>query len=351
MKNIFLKIVFGGLFIISTFIPACDSNQNDYSDLRSDEKLVVNLKGQWKFSLGDDTDWKKINFNDNQWDKIAVPSPWENQGFPGYNGYAWYRKTFQLPSDASYTNYYLMLGYVDDVDQTYLNGKLIGISGGFPPHYQTAYNALRKYYVPTEFLNMNGDNVISVRVYDAELDGGIVSGNVGIYTVSDRFEPDINLSGIWNFKPGDESNWSKINSNDSGWFKIMVPAHWEIQGFNNYDGFAWYRKTFYLPENYSNEDMILFLGQIDDIDQTFVNGTLVGSTGKWNFQDKPTSFNDNGEWQEKRVYTIPKKLLNFGNYNTIAVRVYDGIGEGGIYNGPIGLVTQSKYKKYFTKNK
>ncbi len=341
------------LLILSLLVMTlgCEQQQNDFRTIKSNEKLVVNLKGQWRFSLGDDIDWKNKNFNDNQWDKIAVPSPWENQGFPGYNGYAWYRKTFKLPSNVSFKNYYLILGYVDDVDQTYLNGKLVGISGGFPPNYQTAYNALRKYYIPEEYLNKNGDNVISIRVYDAELDGGIVSGDIGIYTNPVELEPDINLTGIWNFKTGDDLKWSERNYNDSNWFKIMVPAHWEIQGFSDYDGFSWYRKTFYLPENYSNENMILLLGQIDDIDQAYVNGTFVGSTGKWNFNDKPTSFNDNGEWLEKRIYTIPKKILNFGEYNTIAVRVYDGFGEGGIYNGLVGLVTQSKYKKYFGKLK
>lgn len=340
-------VAFISIITIITFTQGCKNNRKDFQLIRSSEKLVVDLKGQWRFSLGDESEWKKSGFNDNHWDKIKVPSPWENQGFPGYNGYAWYRKTFRLPSDASYKNYYLVLGYVDDVDQTYLNGKLIGISGGFPPNYRTAYNALRRYYIPEDYLNKTGDNIISVRVYDAELDGGIVSGDIGIYTNSIEQEPDINLSGIWNFKTGDDLKWSGKNYNDSNWIKIMVPAHWEIQGFSDYDGFAWYRKTFYLSENYSEENMILLLGQIDDIDQAFVNGTFVGSTGKWNFQDKPTSFNDNQEWLEKRVYSVPNKILNFGGYNTIAVRVYDGVGEGGIYNGTIGLITQNKYKKYF----
>lgn len=346
-----LYIVFVYLTTVLFLTSGCNNDRRDLQFMKPNEKLVVDLKGQWRFSLGDDVDWKKKNFNATQWDRITVPSPWENQGFPGYNGYAWYRKTFQLPSDVSYKNYYLLLGYVDDVDQTYLNGKLIGLAGGFPPNYKTAYNALRRYYIPIDYLNLKGDNVISVRVYDDELDGGIVSGDIGIYTNLVEKEPDINLSGIWDFKTGDELKWSEKNFNDSNWTKIMVPAHWEIQGFSDYDGFAWYRKTFYLPENYSNEDMILLLGQIDDIDQTFVNGTLVGSTGNWNFEERPSSFNENWEWLEKRVYTIPKKILNYGNYNTIAVRVYDGIGEGGIYNGTIGLVTQSKYKKYFSKLK
>ncbi len=37
----------------------------------------------------------QIDFDDSKWDKITVPSSWENQGFRGYNGYAWYRVSFE----------------------------------------------------------------------------------------------------------------------------------------------------------------------------------------------------------------------------------------------------------------
>jgi len=197
-------------------------------------------------------------------------------------------------------------------------------------------------------LNFNDENVIAVKVYDAELDGGIISGKIGLFANDKGFEPDINLSGIWNFNTGDDTKWSDKNFVDTNWVKLIVPAYWDIQGYNDYDGFAWYRKTFYLPKDYAGESMILLLGQIDDMDQTFVNGTFVGSTGKWNFKDKPTSFNDNGEYLQNRIYSIPHQLLNYGGMNTIAVRIYDGIGEGGIYVGPIGLVTQSNYRKYIS---
>ena len=91
------------------------------------------------------------------------------------------------------------------------------------------------------------------------------------------------------------------------------------------------------------------IAKIDDIDQTFVNGILVGSTGLWNFENLPPEFNKNEEYRINRVYSVPQKLLKFGEENTVAVRVYDGFREGGIYDGPIGLMKQSNYKKYFSK--
>jgi len=92
--------------------------------------------------------------------------------------------------------------------------------------------------------------------------------------------------------------------------------------------------------------MVLMLGMIDDIDQTFVNGTMVGSVGDWKFDILPNSFNQNNEWETIRGYYIPDNVLLFGKENTIAVRVYDGFMDGGIYQGPIGLITQDKYREY-----
>lgn len=327
----------------------CFKNRNQSQHKGETEKVVLNLSGRWKFSLGDDMKWKEKTFDDNNWEKINVPSSWENQGFQGYDGYAWYRTSFKLTPDVTAKDLYLILGYVDDIDQTFINGNLIGISGGFPNNYRTAYNAFRKYYIPKEYLNNDGENIIAVRVYDAELDGGILSGRIGLYTYEGGFEPDVNLSGIWDFKIGDDSSFLKNNTIDSNTDKLMVPANWDVQGYQDYDGFAWYKKTFFLPKDFAGESMILFLGKIDDIDQTFVNSILVGSTGKWNFEKTPTEFNKNDEYSVTRTYSVPQKLLKFGETNTIAVRVYDGFKEGGIYDGLIGLFTQSNYKKYFGK--
>ncbi len=339
-----------GLLLIVLISNGCIENYNPPPPPKNEtEKLILDLSGRWKFSLGDDQRWKEEKFDDKNWEKIYVPSSWENQGFHGYDGYACYRNSFKLTSDLMDKDIYLVLGYVDDVDQTFINGNLIGLSGGFPPNYRTAYNAFRKYYIPKEFLNKDADNIISVRVFDAELDGGILSGKIGLYTYEGGFEPDVNLSGIWDFKTGDDSSFLKSEKNITVDTKLMVPAHWDVQGYQDFDGFGWYKKSFYLPKELDGESMILLMGKIDDIDQTFVNGILVGSTGLWNFENIPNEFNKNEEYRINRVYSVPQKLLRFGETNTIVVRVYDGFRDGGIYDGPIGLIKQSNYKKYFGK--
>ncbi len=124
-----------------------------------------------------------------------------------------------------------------------------------------------------------------------------------------------------------------------------------MQGLKNYDGFAWYRTTFNLPEKFRHRKMVIVLGMIDDIDQTYINGKLVGSIGDWNFETVSENFNHNDEWLAFRGYFIPDDILVAGKENTIAVRVYDGHGDGGIYKGPVGLITQEKYRTLWKKNK
>jgi len=125
-----------------------------------DWERIENLKGYWKFSIGDDLNWSKTSYDDDNWEEIKVPSSWENEGFHGYNGYAWYRKHFDFYGETPSGVVYLFLGAVDDVDQAYVNGNLVGSTGSFPPDYKTAYYAYRKYPVPIQYLNKGGDMLL-----------------------------------------------------------------------------------------------------------------------------------------------------------------------------------------------
>jgi sialate O-acetylesterase len=243
---------------------------------------------------------------------------------------------------------YVNLGYIDDADETYLNGQKIGSSGSFPPNFGTAYNAERIYYLPAEFINFNGPNVIAVKVYDAYEAGGITSGEIGIYGGNPSIDFDINLQTSWKFEPGDDMRRKDPGFDDKGWNEVMVPAPWEDQGYRDYDGYGWYRKTF-VYNGTPDDKMVVMLGKIDDVDQTYINGTLVASTGTF-----PRNSNDWGgygqEYNARRGYYIPAGLLKKGE-NVIAVRVLDSGGAGGIYEGPVGLLSQAKYINYWKRIK
>ena len=182
-----------------------------------DWKMLVDFRGQWKFKLGDNEKWEKANFDDSKWDEIFVPANWEDEGYPGYDGYAWYRKHFRVSPEVRGKPLYIHLGCTDDVSEVFLNGHFVSFTGAFPPHYITAYNVDQKFIVPQEYLNFSDDNVIAVRVYDDQLVGGINKGRPGVFEMMDYLYPDYVIEGTWKLRKGDDDDWAKPSFDDSKW--------------------------------------------------------------------------------------------------------------------------------------
>ncbi len=309
-----------------------------------EEGKIRNLKGTWRFSVGDNKEWANIEYDDSKWDRLYAPSNWERSKYYNYNGYAWYRKSFRLSPRYRDSNLYLYLGRIDDVDEVYVNGRLIASTGSFPPDFKTAVNIYRKYVLPSDIIDYNKDNLIAVRVYDHYSDGGIIRGDLGIY-LSDMFTVDLDLEGDWKFKTGDSLAWKETGYNDARWSSQSLPGIWEEQGYEDYDGFAWYRKNFNLPSGLISQKLVLLLGKIDDIDQVYLNGQLTGFTG--DFDPRDGIIRTNGQYREFRGYYIPENIQLKDTGNIIAIRVYDSHGVGGLYEGPVGLIIQENYTRYW----
>jgi sialate O-acetylesterase len=336
MKKLILKCLF--LFTLATLLFSCEQSVgNDY-------RTVVKLNGYWKFSIGDDSTWSSPSFNDESWESIYTPKNWERQGYVGYDGFAWYRKTLFIPSVSEKSTLFLHLGNIDDADEVYLNGKLIGKTGEFPPNYASAYNWSRDYIIPVDLIRENAQNVIAIRVYDSEGEGGLCSSNISIRVNENEDLLNVNLAGDWKFKLYDNTSWKDPNLDDSSWEILQVPMSWEAQNHFDYDGYAWYRKTFTLPNNLEDEKLYLVLGKIDDYDRVYLNGEIIGEVSPKRSKSEMHTWGGN-EYNTFRIYRIPKKVLKDG-INSIAVRVYDGQQLGGIYEGPIGIMTEKNMREF-----
>jgi sialate O-acetylesterase len=307
--------------------------------------MILDLRGEWRIELGDSAHWADPRHDDSRWEAITVPSRWEDEGFPGYDGYAWLRKHFKAESRLLRSAVHIHLGYIDDVSEVFLNGHFIGFTGRFPPNFYAGSAAVRyQYYnVPQEYLRYGEDNVVAVRVFDLHLAGGLVSGRIGLYEPRNYLWPDFLLEGRWKFRTGDDPQWSEPSFDDSRWTDIIVPGFFETQGFKDYDGFAWYRLSFSVPQEIAENRLILLLGKVDDVDEVFLNGTLIGRTGPIPAVREDL---DRSEWLLPRAYTIPPGVLKAGENNTLAVRVLDVWMHGGIYDGPVGLVLRENYMNW-----
>lgn len=122
---------------------------------------------------------------------------------------------------------------------------------------------------------------------------------------------------VTNSDPGMLNKWYLPENNLNGWKEIDAPVLWESAGYPAMDGVAWYTKDIELTAGEAKEQATLSLGPIDDIDETYINGQLIGRTERY---DTP------------RLYTLKPGILKPGK-NRIAIRVIDNGGGGGIWGG------------------
>jgi sialate O-acetylesterase len=113
-------------------------------------------------------------------------------------------------------------------------------------------------------------------------------------------------------------NWKDASLDDTRWPRMKLPGLWESQGIGleDLDGNVWFRKVVEIPAEDAGKEAVIYLGKIDDSDDSYVNGIKVGSL--------------KAQYNEIRHYRIPAGVLKAGK-NLIAVRVNDTGGEGGIY--------------------
>lgn len=139
----------------------------------------LELDRNWKLKAGDDNGWSAPELDEADWRAVKIAQPWEVVLGEAYDGYGWYRNTFRVPRELqrlSDTGFVLELGQIDDVDEVWFNGTKIGSTGQFPPAYETAWTAERRYFVPLELLTGRAEHVIAVRVFDGMGGGGLYRG-------------------------------------------------------------------------------------------------------------------------------------------------------------------------------
>ncbi|HMN95192.1 MAG TPA: DUF1080 domain-containing protein [Phycisphaerales bacterium] len=120
---------------------------------------------------------------------------------------------------------------------------------------------------------------------------------------------------------GAGASWAQERFDDSEWRPFELPATFAGDGLERFDGVVYLRRIVTVPAAVANAEAIIELGPIDDRDELFVNGVLVGGT------------REDGEWATPRRYAIPGGLLREGD-NLIAIRVLDTGGPGGVNGRP-----------------
>lgn len=138
---------------------------------------ALDLAGQWLYTPAPpgaeaSADFLQGRFDAVQWVTTAVPSR-RGAGDDRLHdrvGDFWYRCEFQTPEFARDEEMVLVLGAVDDFDETWLNGQRIGGTGSETPQ---AWRTPRLYRLAASELRHEQPNVLLIKVTNGAFDGGI----------------------------------------------------------------------------------------------------------------------------------------------------------------------------------
>ncbi len=138
------------------------------------------------------TAWASPDLDTKDWVPLVVPGYWENEGYYGMDGTAWYRTTFTLSAREAKQGITVGLGTIDDSDTSFVNGTQVGET-------QAKWNDIRAYRVAPESLHA-GTNTIAVKVEDLGNNGGIY-GDASLLYIQTADGEKHPLKGPWLFHP------------------------------------------------------------------------------------------------------------------------------------------------------
>ncbi len=133
------------------------------------------------------------------------------------------------------------------------------------------------------------------------------------------------------FITGDSSIYKSPSFDDKAWKELKTGATWDSQGYDTYDGYAWYRFHFVMGSVLKKGTPILFsLGKIDDACEVYFNGTAIGKSGAFP-SDKSGYIST---WDKAFEFRLEPSnaLIKWDEENVLCVKVYDGGGAGGIFS-------------------
>jgi sialate O-acetylesterase len=115
--------------------------------------------------------------------------------------------------------------------------------------------------------------------------------------------------------------WAADDLDTSDWKPVKIPGGFAELGVGDVPSVCWIRKDIQLPDPLPAGDATLYLGEVERMETSYVNGQWVGASA----------------WIENpRVYPVAHKILRPGK-NTITVRVLKIKPDGGFMSSPDAL--------------
>lgn len=92
----------------------------------------------------------------------------------------------------------------------------------------------------------------------------------------------IPLSGQWEIIPRANMTAIPADSDNEKYENITIPGSWLhiLKKNKDLSSLIWLRKEFYLDSACRDKTLLLYIGEIGIADETYLNGVMIGSTGR-----------------------------------------------------------------------
>ncbi|UCH33819.1 MAG: DUF4838 domain-containing protein, partial [Armatimonadota bacterium] len=147
------------------------------------------------------------------------------------------------------------------------------------------------------------------------------------------------LPNTWKFatdpkERGEAGGWFREGFDDGKWAEVRSDRNcgWEVQGFPNYTGVGWYRQAVTVPADLADfKHLYLFFGSVDEDAWVYLNGRLA-----FEHTCDSTGLRPEVIWITPFAFD-PRPGVKLGAANTVAVKVLNRLGMGGVYQ-PVYLI-------------
>jgi len=137
---------------------------------------------------------------------------------------------------------------------------------------------------------------------------------------------------------GMKEEWYRTNVNEADWLPVRVPSFWaESKDIGDYQGYAWYRTRFEVPEAWKGRPIRLLFGSVDEQAWVYVNGRLVRE-----HTEKSEGKRFVELWETPFAVDVPPEIVEYGGKNVLAVRVHNSTANGGIWRPVLGHAMPAK---------
>ncbi len=145
------------------------------------------------------------------------------------------------------------------------------------------------------------------------------------------------------FIADDRPEYASLNYDDSSWEKnIRITAWQETQKYSSYEGTAWYRIYFDVPDHSIEFDYSVIIPVQYSGSSIYMNGVLLGHT-----QENP--FDNSHKLGLPVFMDIPPDVLIAGK-NVLAVRSASNDGLGGFRDYPVSIGVKKELSKIWYRN-